>query len=153
MIEIDVIEIFRDDVLRFKFDVGFELSRFLYRHLNFFHDDRAPWNRGNDIFGTDAVFSDQRANRIDHRLGINHHIVLDGVVGQRHRGQFDDEIAGAIDRGFHQLDRTRTDIEGDVAVIAAQRFEETEVQIFPEGCHGLLFEQRMLLLDGQTEGQ
>ena len=41
-----------------KFNIGFQLGRFLLRHLNFFHDHGATGNRRDHLLRFDAVFLD-----------------------------------------------------------------------------------------------
>ena len=83
MIEVYVFQIFRNDILRFELDIRLQFGGLLSRHLDFFHDHRAAGDRGDHMFGLDAVFLYQPADRFDYRRRIDDHIVLDRVGGQR----------------------------------------------------------------------
>ena len=62
MIEVDVFQIFRNHVLRLKFDVRFQFGGFLLGHLNLFHDHGPSRNGGNHLPRLHTVFVDQLAN-------------------------------------------------------------------------------------------
>ncbi len=110
IVEIDVLQTVRNDILRFKLDIRLQLLGLLLRHLYFFHDHRAAGDSGDNLLRFDPVFLNQATNYVDNRFAVDHHVVLNGLFRQGENPQMQNAVAAFIDGGLDHLDRARADV-------------------------------------------
>ena len=113
VVEVDVLDIERDVLLRLPVDRLGELRLRHHRQRDLLDDDGVARERGGDILGLDAAAVEQAADGVGDGGGVDDRAVDDAVRGHRLAAEIRDPVALA---GLFQLDRldgARTDVQTD----------------------------------------